>query len=392
MSKAFHTVCVALVCLAQSSVMSEEATQKNSTVTSPAAKAKPAFQSFTGKILGANVRLRLDADVESPIIKELEKGQMIVVVDEKNDYYAIEPLKDIKAYISRNFVLDNTVEGTRVNIRLAPDMDAPVITHLNKGDRVEGIPSTQNPKWMEINPPSGTRFYIAKEFVEYLGPADMKEKRDRKIETASQLMEKAQLQAQSELRKPFEEMDYDRLVSSYQAIMADYQDLPEFIEQAKSKLSTIQETYLQKKLAYLESKAVFMDKASHYATAHHVANDTESPQEKMTPSERMKIWEPIERSLYLTWTEMNHAKSMKDFYEDQKVTASVISGVLESYVEPVKNRPGEYILRERGLPVAYVYSTQVNLHQFIGKQVSVVASPRTNNNFAFPAYYVIEVQ
>lgn len=392
MSKALHTVCVALVCLAQSNLMSDEATQKNSTVASTATKSKTTFQPFTGKILGANVRLRLDADVEAQVVKELEKGEMVIVVGEKNDYYAIEPLKDIKAYVFRSFVLDNTIEGTRVNIRLAPELDAPVIAHLNTGDKVEGVPSEKNSKWLEITPPANTKFYIAKEFIDYVGGPDLKLVRDRKLDSANAVMEKANLAAQSELRKPFAEIDYDRIVSSYQTILTDFQELPEYIEQAKSKLSSIQETYLQKKLAYLESKASLMDKASHYASTQVSFQDSENSNEQMSPTDRMKIWEPVERALYLTWAEGNHSKNIKEFYADQKITASVISGMLESYVEPVKNKPGEYILRDKGLPVAYVYSTHVNLHQFVGKQVSLVAAPRANNNFAFPAYFVLDVE
>ncbi len=318
---------------------------------------------------------------------------MVVVVGEKNDYYAIEPLSDIKAYIFRSFVLDNMVEGNRVNVRLAPELDAPVLTHLNAGDKIEGIPSEKNSKWLEISPPAGTRFYIAKEFIDYAGNPDMKSLRDRKLETASQILEKANLQAQSELRKSFEEIDYDRLVVNYQTILTDYQDLPEYVEKAKVKLANIQETYLQKKLTYLESKTSFMDKASyHYVAQQTSSHDADNEKEKMSPTERMKIWEPVEKGLYLTWTEIHHGRSMNDFYDEQKLTASVISGVLESYVEPIKNKPGEYLLREKGLPVAYVYSTHINLHQFIGKQISLIASSRSNNNFAFPAYYVLDVQ
>jgi len=44
------------------------------------------------------------------------------------------------------------------------------------------------------------------------------------------------------------------------------------------------------------------------------------------------------------------------------------------------------------LGVAYLYSTQVNLEDFVGKRVTLLVSPRPNNNFAFPAYYVFEVE
>lgn len=89
---------------------------------------------------------------------------------------------------------------------------------------------------------------------------------------------------------------------------------------------------------------------------------------------------------------MHHAKTMDDFYGDQKMKCQAVSGILEAYKEPVKNKPGDFILKDHDITIAYVYSTQVNLDDFVGKRVSLLVSPRPNNNFAFPAYYVIEVE
>ncbi|MBI5273856.1 MAG: hypothetical protein HY860_02245 [Chlamydiales bacterium] len=392
MSKGLH-ICVALLCAATSHIIAEETALKQvSTSANPApAKTKQAFQPFTGKILGTSVRLRTEADVDSHVVKELEKGQLVVILGEKNDFYAVEPLKDTKAYIFRSFVLDNMVEGNRVNIRLSPEIDAPIIAHLSTGDKIDGKVSDKNNKWLEIVPPAGTKFYVAKEFIDYVGGPELKAIHDRKQESALQLVERANLLMQSELRKPFEEIDYDRLVTSYQTIIHDYQDFPQFIEEAKTNLASVQETYLQKKLGYLESKASIMDKAVHFTSSSVSQVDSEQ-NEKISATDRMKVWEPIEKGLYLTWSGMHHAKTMKDFYEEQKMQATVVSGILESYIEPVKQRPGDYILREKGIPVAYVYSTHINLHQYVGRQVNLVSTTRPNNHFAFPAYFVLEVE
>ena len=50
------------------------------------------------------------------------------------------------------------------------------------------------------------------------------------------------------------------------------------------------------------------------------------------------------------------------------------------------------MLRDKDMPVAYLYSTTQNLHSLVGKKVRIIASPRNNNNFAFPAYYVLSVE
>jgi len=106
----------------------------------------------------------------------------------------------------------------------------------------------------------------------------------------------------------------------------------------------------------------------------------------------MKMWEPIEESLYLSWASRNEDRSIDEFYVDQKQTATKITGFVEPYTAPVKNKPADHIVKNGDLPVAYVYSTQINLQEFAGKKVTLLVTPRSNNNFAFPAYFVLSVE
>lgn len=349
---------------------------------------------FTGKINGKAVRMRSAPDVESSIIRELVKDELIVVTGEKNDFYAVVPPEDIKAYIFRSFVLDNVVEGERVNVRLAPDKDAPVIAHLSTGTRVEGTLCEEHSKWLEIAPPQNTRFYIAKEFVDYAGSQEMKAVHDKRKLTVSQLLESAGLLVEAELRKPFKEVDLDHLTRNYESIINDYTDFPVHVEKATKALSELQETYLQRKIAYLESKASQLAHG-HASVKEEKVRPIAAAQKEtttMSPTDRMRIWEPVEEAIYLTWSAMHHAKTMDDFYEDQKLKASTITGIIEPYKIPVKNKPGDYVIKNKDVPEAYVYSTSINLDEYVGKQVTLIVSERSNNNFAFPAFYVLDTE
>ena len=106
----------------------------------------------------------------------------------------------------------------------------------------------------------------------------------------------------------------------------------------------------------------------------------------------MKLWEPIEEALYLSWANINDNKAIRDYYDEQKLASVEIAGIVEPYNTPVKNKPGDFIIRDKDVPVAYVYSTQVNLQSLVGKQVKLIAAPRPNNNFAFPAYYILSAE
>lgn len=344
---------------------------------------------FTGKVIGNKVRIRTSSELDSSIVAELPKDELVVVTAEKGDFYAINPPADQKAYIFRGFVIDGFVEGEKVNVRLFPDRDAAVIGHYSSGEAVTGKVCPTNNKWLEISAPPNTQFYVAKEFIEYAGNIDLKATHDKRKETVAQLFESANVLSQSEMRKAFNEIDIERLVGLFHTIINDYADFPLFTTQATQALAQIQEDYLHQKIAFLENKTSRAESGTLHST------DGAAPQIDVTssPSDRMKVWEPLEEALYLTWSSMHHAKTMYDFYEDQKLKAKTVSGILESFKVPVKNRPGDFILKDQdGIPVGYVYSTHINLEELIGKQVSILVSERSNNNFAFPAYYVLDAK
>lgn len=346
---------------------------------------------FTGKIKGRKVRMRLRPDLDSRIIKEFTKNDLVTVVGEKGDFWAVQPPAGLKTYIFRSFVLDNIVEGTRVNVRLEPGLDAPVVAFLNSGDKIENPSvSAVNPKWLEISPPANTRFYIAKEYVEYAGGPEVKIQMERRQSSAEQLLDSSALLAKAELRKPFEEIDFDRIVRGYNTVIHDFDEFPDLVEQAKEALASFQEAYLQHRINYLESQAAIEQYAAQNSrAAAKEPVESEHFERNTTLTDKMRLWEPIEEALYLSWANINDNRTLRDYYDEQKLASVEITGIVEPYTAPVKTKPGDYILRERDIPVGYIYSTQVNLQDMVGKKVRLVATQRPNNNFAFPAYYVL---
>ena len=339
--------------------------------------------SFTGRIVGEHVRMRTGADLESQIVRELNKGELVVITGESNDFYAIEPPPGISGYVFRSFVIDNVIEGSRVNVRLAPDRDAPIIGRLSTGDAVNGPICEDNTKWLKIDAPSDTRFYVAKEFVEYAGKPELKRIQDKRRNTAKQLLDAADMLVQTEMRKSFNDINYDRMVQSYKTIITDYADFPNEASKAKQSLVATQEAYIKKKITFLENKADHLTKGYDQSPSHT----------DLLPADRMKLWEPLEETLYLTWSSMHHAKTMTDFYADQKLKSQTLSGILEPYGEPVRNKPGDYLLKDQnGVVQAFLYSTQIDLQELVGQSVSLDVAERPNNNFAFPAYYVLDAE
>ena len=343
---------------------------------------KAAFSPFTGKVSGDKVRMRLQPDLDAFIVREVGKNEMLSIIDQEGEYYCVEPPEVIKAYVFRSFILDGVVEGNRVNVRLEPDLEAPVVGHLNSGDRINGQISSKNRKWLEIAPPTNTRFYVAKEFIEYAGGPELKGKIAERKETAEQLSEAATLFAKSEMEKVFEEIDFEKIKQGFLTIIHDYTDFPKKAENAKEALTDAQEQYLQKRIAYLEEKAAL---ANQYAPI-------QEPNAALPHALQTQTWSSIEEGLYASWTQSHDQKNIEEFYEEQKLVATSVSGVLEVFTSPVRNKPGDFILKNKNLPAAYIYSTKIDLQDYVGKQVTLIGSPRENNSFAFPAYFIHEIE
>jgi hypothetical protein len=352
----------------------------------------PVFRPFTGKVKGKKVRMRVHADLESQIIRELERNELVSVIAEKGEFYAVEPPTGIKAYVFRSFILDNVVEGNKVNVRLEPNLEAPIIGHLNAGDKIDGTISPLNNKWYEITPPSNVHFFIAKEFIDNIGGLEVKHQMDKRRQTVEQLLEAAALLSKAELRKSFEEIDIDRITRNYNTVIKDYVEFQDHVQKAKEALASVQEAYLQKRLTYLEERATAAQESSENGDVSEISPETSIFTNTDAITDKMKLWDPIEEALFLTWAQFNDEKTMEEYYEEQTLSSLAMTGILEAYTAPVKNKPGDFILKDRDLPIAYVYSSQVNLQNLVGKKVTVLAAPRPNNNFAFPAYYVLAIE
>jgi hypothetical protein len=370
----------------------------------PAKKAEP-FKAFTGKVLANKVRVRVKPDTESHIFRQVSKNDLFLVVGEEGDFYAIQPPKDTKAYVFRSYILDNVVEASRVNVRLEPHADGPIIGLLQAGDKVTGHPCPLNHKWFEISPPSSTRFYVSKELIGNAGGPELIATTEKRKKQVDELLNGAFLCAETECKKQYEEMNPQPIVEQFQKVIQNYSEFGQEVQQAKEALVLLKDTYLQKKIEYLESKAELPSAVKEELLARHKAENQEifaTPTQdkeffarrntKREATEKMRYWDAIEESLYLSWTAFHSGRKMDDFYAEAKANSTILSGTLEIYDQPVKNRPGDYILKSADVPVAYVYSTTVDLDKHLGKRVSLLASPRPNNHFAFPAYFILDIE
>ncbi len=378
-------------------------------------------KSFTGRITRDSVRMRLQPSTDSPVVKEMSRGDMVVVVGETEDFYAVKPPSSTKAYVYRPYILDGVVEGSKVNVRLDPHLEAPVIGQLNSGDRVNGTISEKNAKWLEIPPPASTLFYISSDYVEKVGDANYLTKYEERQSEVNHLLNATFLQSEAEMQKPFTDIASDEIIHNYEKVINDYTDFPEQAKLAQKYLTQFNEQLLHKKVDYLEKKSQSLE-TTHAKAKNQISEREQSQKERLANLEsqldrahqsqnaskiyerwvndkfasevnaRMALWIPVEIAYYEQWAENNNNRPIQDFYEEQKGHAVALRGILESFDRPVRNKPGDYLLvnKVNRLPIAYLYSTHVNLQDKLGHEITVEGVLRPNNHFAYPAYFVIQ--
>ncbi len=350
--------------------------------------------------------MRVQPDLESHIVRQMQKEDLLLVVGEEGDFYVVAPPKDTKAYVFRSYVLDGVVEANHVNIRLEPHAEAPILGKLDVGAKVNAQVCPMNHKWLEIQMPETVQFYVSKEFISSVGGPDYLATMEKRKAQAHDLLNTATLLSSAECKKAYEDMAIFGVTEQLQSLIRGYPDFPEIISQAKETLASLKDTYLQKKIAFLEERAELSPTARTELLAKHqeetaelLIDTAEQSHPHILPKRHIKhetasgehLWESLEESLYLSWTAFHSGKKMDDFYVEQKANATVLSGILEAYPNPVKDKPGNYILRSPSGPIGYFYSTHVDLDKYEGQMVTVHAAPRPNNHFAFPAYFVLSI-
>lgn len=360
-------------------------------------QAPQALEAFTGKITGSRVRVRLQPGLDGVILKELNQGELVIVTGELDDFYAVKPEPKCKGYVYRAYVLDNIVEANNVNLRLEPDIHAPILTQLGQGDIVKGTTCPDNNKWLMVDLPDTVRFYIAKDFIANVGDVTLYKRIQNRRQQLSSRLESIDKNIQAELKKPFAEVQLVPYVNDLKTIVAQNQDLPELADKAQALIKTIQEQYLQlslrKPLDADKGKATESDQASAQAHIASLETSTQSPLNDIRHFSSFAL-EQQENNVLEQALHSGKVESKDTFYADELKNAQEISGQLVPYDRPVKNRPGDFMLVDvkTKVPVAYLYSNRLDLNQFAGQPVHLMVSPRPNHHFALPAFFVLEIK
>jgi hypothetical protein len=366
---------------------------------------RPEMQSvahFCGKITKSRVRMRLKPYLDSPILKELNRDDLVVVVGQADDFWAVKPTPGTKGYVYRTYILDGEIVGSHVNVRLEPDSGGHIACQLNEGEKISGSISSQNTKWFEIALPEYVTFYVAKEYVTKIGDETLfSQLAAKKIQLEEKLKSIAKT-IENEFKKSFEEIDLSSLAGELNQII-DEKDFPKIAESGKELLQKMREEYLQKSMAAKNSqnepsKEPLATNEQKTELDKDVAESVNEAKDEASSTTTQDIplvsFDVREKDLVAYAISTKQAANADIFYQQEEHQSMTISGVVKPYTKQVKNSPGDYLLisTKTGMPQCFLYSSKVHLQDFVGKEVTFVVVERPNNNFAWPAYFVLRAQ
>lgn len=357
----------------------------------PAPTETATADAFTGKVNIHCAALRIAPTADALAIAECERSQLVKILGTEGDFYQVSPPEGLKAYIASRYIHDQRVQGERVNLRARPNTESTILGQVNTGDEIHTRALPQISEWVEVPFPAQRKIYIRKELVTRVGDIaafeGLQQKRQEilvALQRAVGLAEKAfgQFKDQSqgvitwnEVRAAFDE------ASNIAASSPAFTEIAQTIEHCQQS-------------AFESYQKAFSDSA-HSIPVPATSGDfdrTEPMPAAPTLHEMENAWTAVEHRLMQQWLDARPEKNADQYWQDQELTAQELAGTLSPYMrEDLRQRPGDFVLYQQDLPIAYLYSATVDLAKLDGKYARYKVVKREDLGFALPAYCVISI-
>ncbi|MEW6746145.1 MAG: SH3 domain-containing protein [Planctomycetota bacterium] len=143
----------------------------------PAVEASAAFAAYVARVKTAETPLRSGPDSRFPVLTNAVAGDLLVVVDEKASWCAVEVPRGYVAYVHRQYVDrirhgEGVINANGVNIRPAPSSGAgelPIDT-LQRGVRV--VILGQSEQWLEVGAPPVAALWVPADALDRAGSVE----------------------------------------------------------------------------------------------------------------------------------------------------------------------------------------------------------------------------
>jgi uncharacterized protein YgiM (DUF1202 family) len=178
---------------------------------------------LAGEIAGDAVNVRSGPGTNYSIIIKLNKGDEVVVLGEEFGWVRIEVPPATFSWVSARFVErgeenQGTITANRVNIRAGSGTDFDVLGQVNRGDIVEIVDEVE--QWYKIKPPAAAKAWVHSDYISYAEkavtpPAPPVVKPD----DTPEIFARAEKLYEAEREKPAGQWDFSACVPLYQEVV-----------------------------------------------------------------------------------------------------------------------------------------------------------------------------
>ena len=120
------------------------------------------------RVTGDRVSLRAKPDLNGDLLDRAMRGEEMVYFEKTNGWVAVQAPESLDFWVAGEYVQNGIIEPEKLNVRSGPSLNYSVVAVLNKGDVVSLRGEFNN--WLKIAPPQGSRVWISEDFVEFIEP------------------------------------------------------------------------------------------------------------------------------------------------------------------------------------------------------------------------------
>lgn len=360
----------------------------------PLSKSQILQSEFTGKVQVHCAPLRSAPQADSITVAEVERATLLRVFGKSGDFYQVAPPEGLKAYIASRFVSGESIVGQHVNVRSRPNTESAILGQVNSGDRIKAESLLKAPDWVEIPFPESRKLFIRADLIAKIaGDASFEEYQHQRSDILRALNEAQTLNAEA-----LSQLQDDRPTQiSWNTVRAAFEKAqnlasksPAFSELEVSSKQQLQEAFLKYQATFAATEQ--LRKAQ---TEPTIPQDTkDQTKTDATPQlSESNAWTQIEEQQLKDWLNEHPEKDRDHYALMQEDQAQILEGKLIPFTRPdLRQKPGDFILMSQDLPIAYLYSSTIDLQQLNEKTLKLKAVKRDDLGFALPAYCVLTIE
>jgi uncharacterized protein YgiM (DUF1202 family) len=217
---------------------------------------------FIGRLNTDRVNLRIGPDINTPVIRTLEQGTILFVTGKVTEWFSVRLPEDVPLYIYRRLVsIQNgiaRVDRDNINIRTGPGTNFLIIGRAKKTDTFSIIKIED--EWVRVKPSDELIGWIFGEFVKYEMEVEEHLKKIKLEQEVKDLFKQAEEMFNTTFKEGYDlkQIDVETIKNRYQPILSDKYPDGIWKQNARQRILELKLKLARKQ--YLEAKRKFEEK------------------------------------------------------------------------------------------------------------------------------------